>query len=170
VEGAAWKVEPTAIPDLLKASWMAVEIGNYKGLAPNLKKSSASSKADVKEAAAKLMEVIQKEIDEQFAKVKEAQEASNTFHAYELVSDLSERFNGFELPKDVATLKKDLAKDAKVKAGLAAAKNLEVARKQLAGSNPGAKAKSKTALEKIVADFPDTNLAVQAKSLLEYAE
>lgn len=170
VEGAAWKVEPSTMPDALKATWTAVEIGNYKGLAANIKKFSASSKSDVKEAAAKLMEVIQKEIDDQLAKVKEAQEAENTFHAYELVNDVTERFSGFELPKDIATLKKDLAKDAKVKAGLAATKNLEVARKQLSGSNANAKTKSKAALEKIIADFPDTNLALQAKQLLEYAE
>jgi hypothetical protein len=170
VEGAAWKVEPSTIPDAVKATWTAVEIGNYKGLAASLKKFSASSKGDVKEAAGKLMEVIQKEIDEQLAKVKEAQEAENTFHAYELIEDVTTRFNGFELPKDVATSKKELAKDAKVKAGLTATKTLETARKQLAGSNANAKTKSKAALEKIVADFPDTNLAHQAKQLLEYAE
>ncbi|HEY4263652.1 MAG TPA: redoxin domain-containing protein, partial [Schlesneria sp.] len=150
-EGAAWKVEPSTIPDALKATWIAVEIGNYKGLAASLKKFSTSSKGDVKEAAGKLMEVIQKEIDDQLAKVKEAQEGENTFHAYELIEDVTTRFNGFELPKDVATQKKELAKDAKVKAGLAATKSLETARKQLAGSNANAKTKSKAALEKIVA-------------------
>src|SRR5882757_9860652 len=49
VEGAAWKVEPSTIPDALKATWTAVEIGNYKGLAASIKKYSASSKGDVKE-------------------------------------------------------------------------------------------------------------------------
>lgn len=170
VEGAAWKVEPTLIPDSMKASWTAVELGNYKGLAPALKKSSSSSKADVKEAAAKLMEVVQKEMDDLFAKTKEAQEAGNTFRAHELVTDLSERFNGFELPKDVATIKKDLSKDAKVKAGVTAAKSVEAARKHITTGSAASKAKTKASLEKIIADFPDTNLALQAQAVLDSAE
>jgi hypothetical protein len=169
-EGAEWKIDPSQIPDALKSTWMAVEIGNYKGIAANLKKSTTSSKADVKEAAAKLMELVQKEIDDLMAKIKEAQDAENPYRAFELTNEVSDRFTGFELPKDVATLKKDLSKDPKVKAGLTASKGLELARKQLTLGNAAAKAKSKASLEKIVTDFPDTTLATQAKALLEYSE
>jgi thiol-disulfide isomerase/thioredoxin len=159
-EGAEWKIDPSQIPDALKSTWMAVEIGNYKGIAANLKKSTTSSKADVKEAAAKLMELVQKEIDDLMAKIKEAQDAENPYRAFELTNEVSDRFTGFELPKDVATLKKDLT----------ASKGLELARKQLTLGNAAAKAKSKASLEKIVTDFPDTTLATQAKALLEYSE
>lgn len=169
LEGAEWKIDPTNIPDSLKATWNAVEIGNYKGIAANLKKATTSSKSEVKDAGTRLMEIVQKEIDDQMAKIKEAQDADNLYRAFELVNEFSDRFTGFELPKDVATLKKDLSKDAKVKAGQAAAKSLETARKQLTLGNAAAKNKSKAALEKIVADFPDTTLATQAKALLEYS-
>ena len=167
VEGAEWKVDPESIPDALKAAWWAVETGNYKGIAATLKKSNSSSKKDVKEAAAKLMEVAQKEIDDLMTKVTEAHDGANPYKAFELLTELSEQFNGFELPKETVTLKKELTKDPKVKAGQAAAKNLEFARKQMASGNPGLVAKSKTTLEKIVADFPDTNLAQQAQGLIE---
>ena len=167
LEGAKWKVEPNTIPDSLKPMWLAVEIGNYKGIAANLKKSTSSPKPDIKDASTKLMEIVQKEIDDQMAKIKEAQEATNPYRAFELLNELTEHFNGFELPKDVATLKKDLPKDAKVKAGQAAVKVMEMARKQM-GAN-GLKPKNKAALEKLIAEFPDTNLAKQAKALIDYA-
>ncbi len=169
-EGAEWKVDPRTIPDALKPAWNGIEIGNYKAVAGTLKKSAGSSKADVKEAAAKLMEVVQAEIDGQIAKVKEAQDADNPYKAFELYSALSDQFSGFELPKEIAALKKDLPKDPKVKAGQAAAKQLEVIRKQLSGGNAAAKAKSMTALEKIVADFPETHLAQQAQTLIDSAK
>ena len=167
VEGAAWKVDPESIPDALKAAWWAVETGSYKGIGATLKKSNSSSKKDVKEAAAKLMEVVQKDIDDLMVKVKEAQDGSNSYRAFELLTELTEQFIGFELPKEAATLKKELSKDSKVKAGQTAAKNLELARKQMASGNPGLMSKAKTTLEKIVADFPDTNLALQAKGLAD---
>jgi peroxiredoxin len=170
VEGAKWKVEPTEVPDSLKSTWTAFEIGNYKGMAASLKKSQASSKAEVKEAAAKLMAAIQQEIDDQWALVKETQEGGNTFRAYELLTEHTDRFAGFELSKDVAALKKELSKDAKVKAGIAATKSLEGARKQLALGNPAIHKKAIATLEKIVADFPDTGLALQAKSLIDYSK
>jgi thiol-disulfide isomerase/thioredoxin len=168
-EGAAWKVDPDSvpIPASLKPVWLSVEIGNYKGIGATLKKSASSSKSDVKEAATKLMEVVQKEIDELMAQVKEAHEGSNNYRAFELLTELTEHFNGFELPKESVTLKKELSKDSKVKAGQTAAKSLELARKQLASGNPGLAEKAKKTLEKIVTDFPDTNLSLQAKGLLD---
>lgn len=168
-DGAEWKVDPRTIPDSLKAAWNGVEIGNYKAVSGTLKKSASSSKADVKEAAAKLMEIVQAEIDNQLAKIKEAQEASNPYKAFELYTAFSEQFMGFELPKDVQALKKDLPKDPKVKAGQAAAKQLETIRKQLSGGNAAAKTKSIAALEKMVADFPETHLAQQAQGLIDAA-
>ncbi len=167
LEGAAWKVEPSTIPDPLKSVWLAVEIGNYKGIAATLKKSTSSPKSDIKDAATKLMDIVQKEIDDQMGKIKEAQEATNPYRAFELLNELMEHFNGFELSKDVATLKKDLAKDAKVKAGQAALKIMELARKQMGAT--GLKPKAKAALEKLIAEFPDTNLAKQAQTLIDYA-
>lgn len=169
-EGAAWKIDPSEIPDPLKQAWFAVEIGNYKGLASTLKKSTSSSKADVKDAATKLMDSVKQEIDAQMTKINEAHEGSNSFKTHELLSELFDRFNGFELPKETATLKKELAKDAKVKSGMAALKSLELERRKLAIGNPAAKAKSIAALEKIVSDYPDTLLAVQAQALIDSAE
>ena len=165
--GAEWKVDPESIPAALKNTWLAVEMGNYKGQASSLKKSTSSSKPELKEAATKMMEVVQKEIDDQVARIKESQENSNSFASYELLADLNERYNGFELPKETVAWKKELSKDPKVKAGTVATRTLELARKQLASGNPGLKTKATTALEKIVTDFPDTSLARQAKGLID---
>lgn len=169
-EGATWKIPPDTIPESLKPVWMAVEIGNYKGIGPALKKSAGSGNPGVKAAAEKLTQIVQQEIDDQMARIKEAQDASNTYKAFELVTEMSDRFLGFELPKDAATLKKDLSKDPKVKAGQLAAKGMDIARKQLAAGNPTLKAKARAALEKIVSEYPDTTLARQAQELMEYTE
>ena len=170
VEGAAWKLDPTEVPDTLKPTWAAIEIGNYKGMAASLKKFLTSSKPEIKDAATKLMEAVQQEVDAQIAAVKEAQEVGNMFKAYELLTELSDRFSGFEPAKDVAAMKKEFSKDAKVKAGQVAAKSLEGARKQLALGNPAIHKKAIATLEKIVEDFPETSLALQAKSLIDYAK
>jgi tetratricopeptide (TPR) repeat protein len=172
LEGAEWKVNAN-IPDSLKGTWMAVEIGNFKGLAVPLKKAVASSKPDIKEAGKLLMDVVQKEMSDQMAAIKAAQEAGNPYRAYEVVNGMSEHFKGFELPKEISQLKKDLSKDQKVKNGIKAATNLEAARKHLAageGEKNKAYEKAIKALEEIVADYPDTALAKQAKGLLDYAK
>lgn len=164
---AKWKLDPNDVPDSLKATWIAVETGNYKGLAVSLKKSQVSGKPEAKEAAKKLMEIVQQELDDQVAAIKEAQEAGNTWTAYQLCNQLPVRFAGFDVPKEIATLKKDLMKDAKVKAGQAALKSLDGARKLLSSGNPVLQKKAVTSLEQIVTDFPDSDLSRLAQSLID---
>jgi len=174
LEGAEWKMSPRGLPESMRATWLAVEIGNYKGLAAPLKKAMASPKTDIKETGKSLMDIVQKEMNEYLTTIKEAQEAGNSFKAYEAVTELSDHFMGFELPKEIATLKKDLSKDAKVKAGISATKTLEAVRKQLANAESGGKNKAHDkamkVLDKIIADFPETSLARQAKGLKDYSE
>lgn len=120
------------------------------------------------------MAIVQQEINDQMEGIKAAQEAGNPYKAYEIVSVLSDRFMGFELPKEVPNLKKDLSKDAKVKAGLTASKSLESVRRQLGSSESGSKNKAHEkalkSLEKIISDFPDTTLAKQAQALYDYSK
>ncbi len=164
---AKWKLDPTEVPDSLKPTWIAVETGNYKGLAVQLKKSQAAGKPEAKEAAKKLMEIVQQELDDQVAAIKTAQESGNTWTAFQLCNQLPVRFAGFELPKEIATLKKDLMKDPKVKAGQTALKSLDGARKLLSSGNPVLQKKAVASLEQIVSDFPDTDLSRMAQSLID---
>ena len=164
---AKWKLDPADVPDSLKSTWIAIETGNYKGLAVQLKKSQLSGKPEAKEAAKKLMDIVQQELDDQMTAIKEAHESGNTWTAYQLCNQLPVRFAGFDLPKDVATLKKDLMKDAKVKAGQTALKSLDSARKLLSSGNPVLQKKAVAALEQVVSDFPDTDLSRLAQSLID---
>lgn len=164
---AKWKLDPNDVPDSLKATWIAIETGNYKGLAVSLKKNQTTGKGEAKEAAKKLMEIVQQELDDQVAAIKEAQEKGNTWAAYQLCNQLPVRFAGFEVPKEVATLKRDLMKDAKVKAGQAAIKSIDGARKLLSSGNPVLQKKAVASLEQIVTDFPDTDLSKLAQSLID---
>ena len=164
---AKWKLDPNDVPDSLKATWIAIETGNYKGLAASLKKNQTAGKAEAKEAAKKLMEIVQQDLDDQVAAIKEAQESGNTWKAYQLCNQLPVRFAGFEVPKEVATLKKDLMKDAKVKAGQAALKTIDSTRKLLSSGNPVLQKKAVASLEQIVTDFPDTDLSRLAQTLID---
>lgn len=166
---AKWKLDPTEIPDNLKPTWIAVETGNFKGLATSLKKSQVSGKPESKEAAKKLMEIVQQELDDHVASITQAQEAGNTWTAYQLSNQLPIRFAGFELPKEMATLKKELLKDPKVKAGQAAMKSLDTARKSLSSGNPALQKKAVASLEQIISDFPDTDLSKQAQAMIDMA-
>jgi thiol-disulfide isomerase/thioredoxin len=170
LDNAAWKIDPTDVPDALKPIWQNIEIGNYKGLALSLKKSLASPRADVKEASQKLLAVAQQELDELIAQAKQAQADGHGWRAYELSNQIAERFAGFELPMDVAELKKTLQKDARVKAGLAALKSLDLSKKLLQGSSPAVRKKGEELLQKVIDEFPDTELAKQAQSLLDQVQ
>ena len=167
---AKWKLDPTEVPDSLKSTWLAIETGNYKGLAIPLRKSQAAGKAEAKEAARKLMEIVQQELDDQVAAIKAAQAAGNTWTAYQLCNQLSVRFASFDLPKDAAALKKDLMKDPQVRAGQAALKSLDGARKLLSSGNPVLQKKAVASLEQVETDFPDTDLSRLARSLIDSAK
>lgn len=167
LQGARWKVPPTEVPDSLKPTWVAIETGNYKGVAAPLKKAQGASKPETKEAASKLMEIVQQEMDDQVAAIKQAQDSGNNWTAFQLCNQFSARFIGFELPREIAALKKDLPKDAKVKAGLAAQKTMESARKSLSSGNHGAQKKALATLQQIISDFPDTDLSQSAQALID---
>lgn len=167
LEEAQWKIPPAEIPDSLKPAWVSIETGNYKGVAAPLKKSQNSGKSETKEAARKLMEIVQQEMDDHVSSIKEANDSGNSWSAFQKCNQFSERFTGFDVPKEVAALKKDLMKDSKVKAGLAAQKSLENSRKLLSTGNPSVQKKALATLQQIVSDFPETDLSEAAQAAID---
>lgn len=169
LNGAAWKLDPAEIPPALKDTWRAFEFGNYKGGAPSLKKSLASKKPEVQEAAQKLWDAAEGEVKAKFTAAQEAHAAEQNWKAFELCQFVGDRFNGFDMPEEFADLKKDLQKDSQVKAGLVSRKALEGTRKALNNGKPLSK-KARTQLEKVVSDFADTDLARDAQLLLKQGD
>jgi thiol-disulfide isomerase/thioredoxin len=169
LEGAAWKVDPAEVPDTLKKAWLGIESGNYAQAGSTIRKSLGSPKPEVKSAAEKLNAAVQKEIVNQVAAAKAARDQGNNWNAYLAYAGVTERFQGFELPPEVLTAKKELAADTQVKAGLVAIKSLDNARKLVESGKPVSQKRAIPMLEKIIKDLPGTDLASSAQALLDQA-
>lgn len=164
--GAAWKIDPAGIPTELRETWRAIEFGNYKFAAPGLKKSLGSRKADIRDAARKLKDLVLTEANEQLAPAKQAQEAGQFWKAFEVCQLITDRFSGIELLAEVGELKKTLQKESQVKTGLSRQKVVAGAFKALSLGRPLSK-KVRADLEVIVAEMPDTELARDAQKVLD---
>ncbi len=167
--GAAWKVDPAEIPAELRDTWRAVEFSNYKAAAAGLKKYSNSPKAELKDAAQKLNDLVQTELKELLDVAKQAQDAGQFWKAFETCQLITNRFNGIELPDEVSEMKKALQKEAQVKSGVISRKALDGTLKAVTSGRPLTK-KSRTQLEKIITDFPETELSSEAQKVLDQAD
>lgn len=167
--GAAWKIDPAGIPGELQDTWRAIEFNNYKAAAPGLKKYLNSPKSEIKAAAQQLDGLVQTDLKSQIEAATTAREAGELWKAFELCQIITSRFNGIELPDEVSEMKKALAKEPQVKAASISRKVLDGAIKNVANGRPLTK-KAHGQLEKMVTDYPDTELAREAQKLLDLAK
>ena len=165
LEGAAWKMEPSAIPKALRRAWLAVELGDYATAATLIEKSLKSSDSEQKQAAKQLQAAIEKNLREELDTVKAATLGS-TWEEYQALAKIRNRFEGVTLPPDVLARSKELASDPGVRSELAAAKLLENASKMYARGTPNLRKRSVELLEKIVKDSPETEAAKKAQEVL----
>jgi len=165
LKGAAWKVDPTTIPAVLQSAWLSIEMGDYATSSKLVTKNLTSSKPDIKEAAEALHAAVKKEIDAQAGEARTVFDAGSKWKAYRAYQAIAQRFAGYDLPEEVAANTKTLTADSQVKAGLVAAKNLELAKKALQGSAASGRKRGLAMLDKIIADVPNTDLADEAVKL-----
>ncbi|MEI8019486.1 MAG: redoxin domain-containing protein [Schlesneria sp.] len=166
LKDAAWKLDPSNVPDSLKEAWMAIELGNYKASGAMLRKSLNSPKKELQEAAKRLQEVVKTAATDDFEAAKKASEDEQHWRAYEICQRLSDHFTPADLPAEFAEFKKNLIKEAKVKTGTAARRTLDGIVKSLNAGKPLNK-KFKAQLEKMVSDFEDSDLAHDAQAALD---
>lgn len=169
LDGAAWKVDPAEIPAEVRDTWRALEFGNYKAAAPGLKKSLGSPKREIKEAGEKLRDLVQEEIKGQLDVAKQAQDAGQFWKAFEICQLITNRFNGMELPPELGEIKKAVQKETQVKSGIMSRKVLDSTLKTLNSGRPLSK-KSRTQIEKIINDFPESEMAREAQQVVEQAD
>lgn len=168
-QGATWKVERAEVPPEMIPLWQQVEFGAYGGVAQPLKKAALSNRPEVKSVAEKMLAVVDAERQELENEALASAEAGNKFKAYELLLKLNDTFKGYPLSDGATKLKKDLPKDPQVKSGLAALKQIQNIERQLANAKPQLKEKLGEQLSKMVTDYPETQLADHAASLLKGA-
>jgi hypothetical protein len=167
LEGAAWVTDPKDVPEPLLPVWRCVEFRKYSEALPLFKKVLNSGPETQRAAARKLQDVVQGEMDRLAAEAKTADEADQKWIAYSALTKLQEDFRGYDVPKDLDALQKKLARTAQVKAGIVAEKQLPSLAQSLTSPNPPIRKKAQSQLEKIVADFPDSELAQKAQDHLD---
>ncbi len=164
--GAAWTTKPQDVPEPLWPLWRAVEFRKYPEALPLFKKSLNAGPEEQREAAKKLQDLVLAEIERQAGEIRAADESDQKWAAFSQVTRLLDDFRGYEVPKELDVLQKKLARSSQVKAGLLAEKQMALAASSLASPAPAIRKKAQLQLEKIVADFPETDLAERAQKLL----
>ena len=170
MEGAAWATDPKDIPAPVLPTWRAVELKKYAEVLPLLKKGVNAGPNDQKEATRQLQQVVLTEIERLAAEARTADEQDQKWNAYRKVGRILDEFRGYDIPKDLEPLQKKLARSSQVKLGLTAEKQLTIAAQGIASSNPVQKKKAEVQLEKIIADFPESDLAANARKLIDDAQ
>lgn len=92
--------------------------------------------------------------------------SGDSWVAYKILSDTAVRFKGFEMPDSVATDIARLAQEESVRDQIAAWRQFEFARKSASSSSASSQKRAQLKLQKIVDEFPETDAAKEALSLL----
>ena len=167
LEGAAWTTSPQDIPEPILPIWKAIELHKYSEAVPLLKKGLNAGPEEHKAAARKMPGVVLTEIERLAAEARAADDADQKWIAFRKLGRIAEDFRGYELPKDLEPLQKKLSRTPQVKAGQTAEKQLVIAAQGLASTNPPLRKRAQVQLEKIIADFPESDLADSARKLIE---
>ena len=154
--GAAWRVEPADVPPTLKATWQALEMGNFAAAAPGIKKAVNDRKPDVKAAGEKLQAAAEESLTKDIAA---ARNANSKWDTYKALRAITERYKGFELPEDVKDEGRMLHADAEIKRELAAMNALETLQKGLQSNSPSVRKRNAERFDKLIADHAGTEAA-----------
>lgn len=163
---ARWNVDPSTIPSELQPAWQQIEFGSYAPAAATLKRYAKSRKPEVKTAAETLRSYVNDQLQQQVDAAAAAEQADDVWTAYGLLTAVQQRFKGYEQPDSVQTDVDRLAKDERVVQELAAVRKLELAMKSAMSSSATARKRAQTMLQKVVDEFPGTQAAARAASLL----
>jgi len=163
---AKWKVEPANLPPALQSAWLAIEFGKYPDAAQTVKKN-LFGKADVKEWATKLNQIVMDDLNRQLEDAKKSLDEDKKWNAYKRYSVIPNKFKGFTIPPEVATTLKELAADDTIKEEQTAMKQLDLA-VQNAARSPTARKGALKQLQKLIDEHPNTEAACEAQKLIEH--
>jgi hypothetical protein len=165
LETASWNVDPTTIPENLRAEWFAVEFGNYAAVARSLQKAALSRKEEQAAAAKALLDHVFAEFEERSTDAAALADDGKTWEAFKAYRNIEWQFDNYDV--DVSEAMKGLRSDANVKKELAGEEALATAQRIIARSGLG---QAKRRLGAVIEDHPDTEAAATAKEFLEGIE
>jgi thiol-disulfide isomerase/thioredoxin len=168
-EGATWKIDPKTIPAAFQPTWRLVEMGKYAAAASMVKKGLVTKNEEVKEAATRVNAFVQEELKAAAEKAANLRQSGDSWQAYRAYNELAVSFAGYDLPPEAAAAQKELAADEQVKKQLDSAKTLESIKKTFPPKTDLAKKRIIRRLEQLIEQFPGTEAATEAKSILDQA-
>ena len=166
LDGAKWDVDPTKMTAELQAAWQQIEFGNFAPAAPALKRFLRSRKQEIKDAATLLSSYVDEQLQSRLEAAAEADAAKNSWKAFKTLTELEQRFKGYEQPRNVATDLTRLEKTEDVKNQLAAYRKLTQAQKAARSSSNSSRKRAGQMLQKVIEEFPDTDAANAAQEML----
>lgn len=164
--GAKWKIDPAEVPDELREAWRAIEFGNYSDSASSVHKAAGSRKPDVKAAAQKLEKVVE---DQFRADMEAAAKTATTskYRAYELYGTIAEQYAGYPMVSEATAARRTLAGDAELRKEIVAIKAVDKQRTLLASDKPAVRERAIAAIQKIIAENPDSEAARLGREALK---
>ena len=162
---AKWKVDPKTVPDSLKATWKALEYGEYSKAAGAIKQAMASSNEKVKTAATAMDAALKADLDAIVASAADAEKAGRKFEAYELYTAAARDFKGLPKATEAATNAKRLAADKDLKDEIKAAGLLEQAQKLLASRTRADQRQGESMIDAIIKQYRNTEAGKTASSM-----
>lgn len=169
LRGASWQVDPATIPNGLKNAWRAIEVGEFAMAARDITKSLKSGDQVTKQAAESLFAVVTTELKKDTASAWALGKAKDHYGAHVAMTQLQERFKGYEIPEKITSAAKWLEKQKSVTAEVAAQALLKEARTAIDSPITAVKKRAVSRLNNILKHHPDTQAAKEAKELLENA-
>lgn len=166
-EGGTWNIEPEGIPDELRQAWAQVEIGNYPAASRAIMRAGKTGDAASKAAAKRLFEHVKASMDEELVAIKEQLKTGDDYAAYKALGSLLDVYDGYPVPRAVEEKYKEVGQKEAVKAEHRAAKKVAAAIRTGSKNTPAAVKRAVKQLEKVIADFPDTEAAAEAQTLLD---
>lgn len=166
LDGAKWNVDPTKMTSELQAAWQQIEFGNFAPAAPTLKRFLRSRKTEIKDAATLLNTYVDEQMQSRLDVATEADAAEETWKAFKLLTEVEQKFKGYDIPPNVAKDLSRLEKNEDVKNELAAYRKLTLAQKSARSSSNSSRKRAAAMLQLIVKEFPETEAAEKAQQLL----
>lgn len=166
-EGGSWRVDPSEIPDDLRQAWAQVEIGNYPAASRTIMRAGKGGDAPTKEAAKKIYDAVKSSMDAELASINEQLGSGDNYAAYKALGQFIDVYDGYPMHPAVQKKYKDVGQTEEVKTEKLAAKKVAAAVRVGSKNTPAAVKRAVGQLEKVVAEYPDTEAAAEAQSLLD---
>ena len=164
---AKWKYDPSQYPAMFGPMLQRAELGDWPLVLRELKRLERAKDEETTAAAAKLLAAAEAEADAWLAEAKELASAEKPAQAYAVYEQVAMRF---PLLTDRATTAREagerLEKDEAVQRELAARREYDVFRRQVAGAGPDVIEGVKQAAAQIAAAYEGTPTSEQIRAWL----